>query len=131
MRRALREVWLKLRFKLFRNSEAEWWYKVNQNRKNHGIVQRDNLHLRPSRGKFAPIQKPKRFVEIDEESVERIFFDKADKILDSESSDDVADENLLDIADELATMLELKKLADSKIDESFNSYFDAMKEFGY
>jgi hypothetical protein len=127
----LREVWFKLRFKLFRNSEAEWWYKVNQNRVNHGLVQRDNLYLRPSRGKFAPIQQPERFVEIDEESVERIFFDKADKILDSESSDDVADERLLDIADELATMLELKKLADSKIDESFNSYFDAMKEFGY
>lgn len=130
MRRALREVWLKLRFKLFRNTEAEWWYKVNQNRKNHGIVQRDNLHLRPSRGKI-PIQKPERFVDIDEESVETIFFDKADKILDSESSDDVADEKLLDIVDELATMLELKKLAVSKIDESFNSYFDAMKELGY
>jgi len=130
VRRALRELWFKVRFKLFGDSEAEWWYKVNQNRKNHGLVQRDNL-LRPSRGKFAPIQEPERFVEIDEESVERIFFDKADKILDSESSDDVAYENLLDIADELATMLELKKLADSKIDESFNSYFDAMKEFGY
>ncbi|GDX62603.1 hypothetical protein LBMAG34_1370 [Candidatus Saccharibacteria bacterium] len=130
MRRALREVWFKVRFKLFGNSEAEWWYKVNQNRKNADFSN-PRSDLRPSMGKLAPTQEPDSFIDIDEESAERVFFEEVDELINSGISENDLDEKLLDLAEELSLALEAKKLADSETNESLGSYFEAMHKFGY
>lgn len=130
VRRALREVWFKLRFKLFSDSEAEWWYKVNQNRKNADFS-KQRSDLRPSKGKLAQIQEPESFIDIDEESVERVFFEEVDELINSGISENDLDEKLLDLAEELSLALEAKKLADSETNESLGSYFEAMHKFGY
>jgi len=126
----LREVWFKLRFKLFSNSEAEWWYRVNQNRKNADFSKLRS-DLRPSKGKLAQIQEPESIIDIDEESAERVFFEEVDELINSGINENDLDEKLLDLAEELPLALEAKKLADSEINESLGSYFEAMHKFGY
>ena len=119
MRRVIRKLWFKARFKLFAHPEDEWWYKVNQNRKNVDFADLRSSDLRPSKGKFA------------QNTTDSILDDEVSKVDPEPEPLSLPEDSEADFEEQLDRIVLENQDSDDEFNAALDELIDRMHNLGY